>query len=146
LKFAEENAASRWELQNLIAGLSDADFDRPAGGGWTVATILCHLAFWDLRVFYALPYWEDPSFRMAPMAPDAVDSINRAARPVFGAISGRAAAQLALESAGAVDAQLEKLSGDIAARIAGAGFERHLRRSLHRREHLRKIEEALGER
>jgi hypothetical protein len=54
--------------------------------------------------------------------------------------------RLALESAVAVDAQVAETSGGLAGRMLCGGFEGFLRRSLHRREHLQKIEKVLAAR
>ena len=63
--FVEENAESRQELAHLIARLDERSFHRPVGSGWTVATLLCHLAFWDRRTLFLLKEWKsgrpDPS-------------------------------------------------------------------------------------
>jgi len=141
--FVQENEASRLELRELIEGLREPDLERDAGAGWTVSTLLCHLAFWDLRILYLVKEWQrsgmEPTVRPGPQA---VDSINEAVKTISRAVPGRLAAQMALESAAAVDSELELLSGEWIDRISSAGLERALRRSLHRREHLRKIKEA----
>jgi hypothetical protein len=54
--------------------------------------------------------------------------------------------RLALESAVAVDAQVAEIPGGPAGRMLCEGFEGFLRRSLHRREHLQKIEKVLAAR
>jgi GrpB-like predicted nucleotidyltransferase (UPF0157 family) len=59
------------------------------------------------------------------------------------AVPGAAAAKLALDSALVVDAQLASISDELISQLVSAGFERYLKRSLHRREHLQKIKEAL---
>jgi len=50
--------------------------------------------------------------------------------------------RLALESAVAVDAQVAETSGGPAGRMFCEGVEGFLRRSLHRREHLQKIDKV----
>jgi hypothetical protein len=74
----------------------------------------------------------------------SIDSINQAVNTISLMIPGPAAAKLALDSASAVDAQAGALSDELVERIVAAGFERYLRRSLHRREHLKKILDVLG--
>jgi hypothetical protein len=56
----------------------------------------------------------------------------------------KAAAQLALDAAEAVDGYVEKLTPERAKAIQTSGGERLLNRSLHRRGHLDEIERALG--
>ncbi len=75
----------------------------------------------------------------------SVDSINEAVKAISQTVAGPAAARLAIESAEAVDSQLTQISDVLINQIASAGFDRYLRRSLHRREHLQKIKEALAE-
>ena len=137
--FVQENAASRRELQALTATLSDADFARELGNGWTVSTILCHLAFWDRLVLCRVREWQRTGFEAVRLTAQAVDSINAAAREISRAIPGREAARLALESAEEMDAEVERLSAELIEQIDAGGFERVLRRSIHRREHLSRI-------
>ena len=137
--FVQENEASRRELQALTASLTEADLARDLGNGWTVSTVLCHLAFWDRLVLRRVREWQRSGFEAVRLAPSAVDSINEAAREVSRAVPGREAARMALESAEEVDALVERLSADLIDKIDAAGFERTLRRSIHRREHLRRI-------
>jgi len=58
-------------------------------------------------------------------------------------VPGAAAAKLALDTALAVDSRLASISDELIDQLISAGFERYLKRSLHRREHLQKIKEAL---
>jgi hypothetical protein len=140
----EENHAARQELADLIARLDERSFQCAVGSGWTVSTWLCHLAFWDRLALTLLTEWEGGRFETARLSPQAIDSINEAVRAVSQAVPGPAAAKLALDSAAAVDSRVEEIGDELCERIVAAGFERSLTRSLHRREHLRRIGEALG--
>ena len=86
---------------------------------------------------------EERPARSIRLSPKSIDSINEAVRAVSQAVPGSEAARLALDSAAAVDSLVEGISDELCSQIAGAGRERYLRRSLHRREHLRKLQEAL---
>lgn len=143
--FIEENQAARLELGELVSRLDERSFSRAVGPGWTVSTMLCHLAFWDQRVLFLLGEWQSGRFEPTRLSLQSVDSINEAVKAISQAVSGPAAAKLALDSAAAVDLRLTGISEDLAGQIVTAGFERYLRRSLHRREHLQKIKEALDE-
>jgi hypothetical protein len=143
-KFAEENRASTEELKMLVAGLRGAGHDQSVGNGWTVATMLCHMAMWDGRVEYALKEWKVTGRVPTNIAADATDFINRAARDVFAAVPGRAAAELAVKKAEELDAFLGKLDDAFCEQVVAAGFERMLRRSLHRRKHLDQMRDALS--
>jgi hypothetical protein len=46
---------------------------------------------------------------------------------------------MAIESAEELDTELERLSGELIEQIDAGGFERVLRRAIHRREHLRRL-------
>jgi Mycothiol maleylpyruvate isomerase N-terminal domain len=142
--FVEENNASRLELNDLISRLDERSFNIEVGPGWTVSTVLCHLAFWDQRVLFVLKKWKSAGFEPSRLTPLSVDSINQAAAAIARAVPGPAAARLAIESAAAVDSQVAETGDELASQMLSAGFERFLRRYLHRREHLQKIEKALA--
>jgi hypothetical protein len=72
-----------------------------------------------------------------------VASINEAVNMIALRIPAPAAIALAVESAAAVDTLIGTIDEELAERIIAAGFERYLRRSCHRREHLRRIRRAL---
>lgn len=141
--YAVENAHERQRLQTLISSLSDEDMNRRLANGWTVAITLAHLAFWDQRQLVLLKRWERNGVQPAPAD---VDTINEAVRILAAALPSRTAAQLAIEAAEAIDHELEQISADLAAEIEARGHSRMLRRALHRREHLDKIEQALSTR
>jgi hypothetical protein len=142
--FVEENQAARQELAELIARLDERSFQCAAGSGWTVSTLLCHLAFWDRMALAMLTKWGSGGGEPPRLSAQSIDSINEAVKAISGAVPGPAAARLALDSAAAVDRQVEGIGDELRGRIVSAGFERSLMRSLHRREHLRRIREALS--
>jgi hypothetical protein len=143
-EFAEENRASTEELRTLVAGLREADYGKPVGNGWTVTTLLCHLALWDGRAAYTLQQWQRSGEIPSNVAKDATDFINLAARDVFAVMPGRVAAELAVKRAETLNAWLELLSDAFCKQVVTAGFERMLRRSLHRRAHIAQMRAALG--
>ncbi len=142
--YLEINRASRKELRDFIARLEDADFERSVGNGWTVGTMLCHMAFWDQVALARLKRWGATQFEPVQIRDQHTDDINAAARFLSRVIPARQCAQLVIESAEAVDRELEQVNEDLAGRIAAAGLERILHRSMHRRDHLRTLEQALG--
>ena len=142
--FVDENDAARVELSEFIAGLDERSFRFPVGSGWTISTCLCHLAFWDHRVLFLLSEWERTGqLERSRFSSQSVNSINQAVNAISQAVPGAAAAKLALDSALAVDSLLASISDELIRQLVSAGFERYLKRSLHRREHLQKIKEAL---
>ena len=142
--FIDENDAAREELSEFIAGLDERSFMFPLGSGWTISTCLCHLAFWDHRVLFLLSEWERTGqLETSRLSSQSVNSINQAVTAISQAVPGAAAAKLVLNTALAVDSLLASISDELISQLVSAGFERYLKRSLHRREHLQKIKEAL---
>lgn len=142
--FVAENQAARQELAALIARLDEHSFQCAVGSGWTMSTLLCHVAFWDRLALSVLTKSENGGEQPTRLIPQSIDSINEAVSAVSQAVPGPAAAKLALNSAADVDRLVEGIGGELCDQIVQAGFGRFLGRSLHRREHLRKIKEALG--
>jgi len=143
--FIEENAASLAELTQLVSGLDDRAYQTPTGPGWTLATSLCHLAFWDQRILYLLREWErNGTIEPATLGGQSLQATNHAVNAIAQAVPAAAAGKLVLESAAAVDTYLTQISDEFIVRLAAAGLERYLRRALHRREHLSKFKEVLA--
>jgi hypothetical protein len=138
--YIQENARALARLRDLIAKLSDADLQRPLGGGWTVATALTHLAFWDRARLTALERWQT---RGVPDGGNDSESVNAGVQMLSGAIPPRTTAQLAIASAEALDAALEQIAPELAAAIDASSSRALLRRSVHRNEHIDQIERAL---
>ena len=118
--FVEENEAARRELSELIAQLDDRSFKCAVGSGWTVSTLLCHLAFWDQRVLFLLREWQAGQFEPLRLSSQSVDSINEAVKTISQEVPGPAAAKLALESATAVDSLLAGIGDELAGKIVEA--------------------------
>ena len=143
--FTTHNDTERARLRALVARLSDADLVRPMPGGWTVAAVLAHLAFWDQRILVLLERWEQSPSAVPPAINGAdVDWVNDAAKPHFLAMAPRRAAELAVTIAEAVDAKVAALPDELLARNEAAGSPLLMTRATHREEHLGEIERALG--
>ena len=143
--YIARNDAERARLRALVARLSDADLARPMPGGWTVAAVLAHLAFWDQRIMVLLERWEQSPSAVPRVINEAdVDWVNDAAKPHFLAMPPRRAAELAVAIAEAVDAKVAALPDDLLARNEAAGKPLFMTRAEHRREHLGEIEHVLG--
>jgi hypothetical protein len=138
--FAAENGTTRDRLRQLVARLSDVDLARPLGDGWTAATALAHLAFWDCRLRLLLDRWKRDGVGSPALDEDTV---NEALREICAALPARTAGDLAVAAAEAVDRTLEQAHPDLIAQIEKLGIEWPLRRALHRQEHLDLIENAL---
>lgn len=134
--FREQNRTSTERIRTLVAHLSDEQLQQPVGAHWTVATTLIHIAFWDRRVLDILERSEQEGTLITPTI-DVV--VNDFALPFWAAIPPRAAAQIALDMAGTLDARLESCSPSLLADLY-ARNERWVNRSLHRGQHLDEIE------
>jgi uncharacterized damage-inducible protein DinB len=140
--YVAENAAELRRLRTLVGRLSDADLARPTSAGWTVASALAHVAFWDQRVLFWLDRWEHGE---APRGLDHadVDWINEAAKPLCLALAPRAAARLTVEIAEQVDRRLAALPDQRIAANQAAGEPILFVRARHRKTHLDEIERIL---
>ncbi|MSQ35684.1 MAG: hypothetical protein EXR63_00860 [Dehalococcoidia bacterium] len=137
---AAENAGATARLRALVVGLDEAQLARPVGGGWTVATALAHLAFWDRRQHAALQHHRDG----IALGDDDSDNVNAAVEPLLLALAPRAAVEQALEAAAAVDAVISQLSPAVAAEVLAGTHAYVVRRWTHRDEHVAQIERALS--
>ena len=135
----EENAKQTARLEELLS--RDIDLSADAGGGWTVAVVLAHMAFWDRRATGLLKLWDEEG-----RLPDAVndDLLNEVLLPEWLAMDPRAAGALALDAAKKVDEAVQALPSDKAEAIEMMGNGFMLTRGDHRREHIDQIEQALG--
>jgi len=143
--YVAENDAERERLRALVRRLSDGDLARPMDAGWTVASVLAHVALWDQRVVVLLDDWERRGPSWTPPLEDArdVDWVNDAAKPLCLALPPRVAAELAVSIAETVDERVAAVSDPLIEANARAGVL-NWRRAQHRREHLDEIERALG--
>lgn len=143
-----QNDAERERLRSLVTRLSDEELRRQMPDGWTVASVLAHMGFWDARALYWLDTWERGVEPAAPdyENPDDVVWINESAKPLCLALPPRAAAQLALQLAEDTDRKVAALSDEMHAKVqAVGGAPFNLSRAEHRKEHLDDIVKALSD-
>ena len=135
--FTERNRASTERIRALAARLTDDDdLRRPVGEHWTVAIALAHIAFWERRVLAVLGATEREGKVSAP----PIDmSVNDLLLPFWAAMPPHQAAQLAIDSAEAVDARLAGFPPGLLEELYAAG-PRWVVRALHRDVHLDEIE------
>ena len=139
--YVETNRRELDRLKALVERASDDDLARPMDGGWTVASVLGHMAFWDLRIVTALERWgPDGTGPFPSYYEDAVDWINDAAKPIISALEPRAAARVAIEAAEAADRSVAAMSDDLLAKNEETGLYINTDRADHRGEHLNEIE------
>ena len=137
--FVKDNARERARLKKLADSLNDAELNLPLSAGWTIAVALVHLAFWDQRAFILTQKWKKDGVKA--LNPVDTDSLNDALVPISLAIPPRAAANLALAAAEAIDNELEQAPDSLIEAIAALNEPTRLNRAKHRKIHL---EEILG--
>ncbi|MFL5643117.1 MAG: DinB family protein [Chloroflexota bacterium] len=140
--YIDANTRERERMRALIERLDDDGLMAPVNEYWTVAGVLGHIAYWDIRVLVLAEKIE----RGEPWAPgDAEpdgDWLNDSTRPFIHAIPPRDAAEFALRIAEQTDAVVAELPldrmypDDPDSPIYAGRWE-------HRAEHLDEIEAAL---
>ena len=97
--YIQVNDRERERLREFINRLDDDALAAPANGYWTVAGVLGHIAYWDIRVLVlAEKIDRDEPWAPGDAEPDG-DWLNDSTRPIIHAIAPRAAAELALRIA-----------------------------------------------
>jgi hypothetical protein len=140
--YTATNDRERERLRALVEALDDDALTTPVNEYWTVAGVLGHVAFWDIRALLLA----DKVERGEPFGPEDEepegDWLNDATRPLIHAIQPREAAQLALRIAEETDARVARLPAE---RMAPRDPDSPLYavRGDHRGEHLDEIEAAL---
>jgi hypothetical protein len=143
--YVDANRAALDRLKGFIEKASDADLAHPMEDGWTVASVLAHMAFWDLRVVACVEAWgPDGAGPVPTYHDDAVDWINDAAKPLISALAPRVAARVTVEAAEAADRAVAGLSDELSARNEALGSLVNPDRADHRLEHLDEIERTLS--
>jgi hypothetical protein len=140
--YVAENDRERRRLEALVEKLDDVALGRAMPAGWTVASVLAHLAFWDQRIVVLVEQLKRGGPVPTELASD-VDWINDAAKPMQLALPPRRAATLAVETARASDQVVAALSDELLTKNATAGSPINVVRAQHRREHLDEIDEVL---
>lgn len=140
-EFVAANTHERRRLAALVSGLRDEALMRPMGDHWTVSVALAHLAFWDERSLFLLRKWRREGVSPSPID---IDVTNDCLLSLWRAVPPRAAANLAVAAAEAVDRELEELAPELIRAIQDIGEDHKLFRAVHRKRHLDQIEAVLG--
>jgi hypothetical protein len=147
--FVQRNDASRQRLIAVAERLRTTDLQLPtAAGGWTVAQVLGHLAFWDrfLAARWRAALASGPGEQPASLPDDLADMLNDGLQPMWGAMAagaGRAAIDDVLAAAQAIDGIIAGLPAETPVESILAERPALLDRSIHRLEHLAAIDLAL---
>ena len=145
--YIEQNAASRARVLDLVASTSPEVLAAPAEGGWTIAALLAHMAFWERVHIGRLRSAVDAGLAAPPPLPDGTpDLINAAAIPAWLSVPGREAVRIFEQASADADRYLAGLDPAAVEGIRSAGYPRLVERFRHRTEHGDAIEAALGAR
>jgi hypothetical protein len=148
MDYNEENALQRQRLYDLTNGLNEEALGRKLKNGWTVASALIHLAFWDQYYLALLEEWEKSAgatlgnFLVTSRGLN-VDAINSGIEFISLSIPLPAAVELVRNAADSIDCKVRGIPQGAAVAILESEHHRILRRSIHRREHLDHIERVL---
>ena len=150
--FVERNAAGRRRLAALVERLRDSDLTLPTEeGGWTVAQVLGHMAFWDHSMAArwraaAEAAGETGAIEPVYLPSSADDAINPAIAEMLASWTARLGAAVgseALAAAETADIAAEELAGRAPAAYL-ARNPRTVNRWLHREAHIDQIERVLS--
>lgn len=138
--FVIENSRERERLKSLINSLTDAQLSQPIDKNWTIAVALAHIAFWDQRSLSLMRKWASKG-----VSPEPIDFelTNECLLPMWRALTPRAAADLAVSAAKAVDRAIEEAPSSLISEIERIEDRSRLYRSKHRKMHLDEIEAFL---
>jgi hypothetical protein len=141
--FIEANRSSLDRMRMFVEAATDDDLRTEMPAGWTVASVLGHLAFWDQRVQVVLDMAEE-GVKPPPYDEGSVDWINDTAKRFLLAMEPRAIARLAVDIATRTDERVAHLPDELLEEATQLWFTE--RRCDDRNEHLDEIEQALGDR
>jgi hypothetical protein len=143
--FELANDESRARLAGLVATLGPAQLAADLGEGWTVASALAHMGFWDR---WQAERWtemlagtwsaDEGSFLVAERL------ANAALHPYWSGIDAADIPALALAAAEALDALVASAPDSIVVQLEGGPSAFQLHRHRHRDEHIDHIQRILG--
>ena len=140
-KYSQSNREGLERLRSVVRRLTDEQMARSAGGlDWTVGGLLGHMAFYDRRAVAILKKWKAQGISTSAMD---VDVANDAMKPLLNALPPRKAAEIALDAAQAIDAEIDSLDPEMLTKVEANGTPQ-LDRGSHRVHHVEQIEKALG--
>ena len=143
--FVQANDQSRERLAGLTTTLTPSQLEIDLGEGWTVASALAHLGFWDR--------WQAERWERMLSGDWSADSASVKAAEILANealhayLAGMAAADipaLALEAATRLDALVAGASDSLADQLQATPYAYMLHRDRHRNEHLDHIERSIA--
>ncbi|HEY5487159.1 MAG TPA: hypothetical protein VIK06_05875 [Candidatus Limnocylindrales bacterium] len=143
--FELSNAESRERLVRLAARLAPAQMSVDLGEGWTVASALAHMGFWDRwqagrwTEMLAGTWSADEASVLA-----AEHLANSALHPYWSGIDSEDVPALAVAAAATLDALVARAPDALVDQLEGGPSAYLLHRHRHRDEHLDHIERVLA--
>ena len=144
MDFKDDNRIQSDRLKSVLDKLNPAQWSQDIGGGWSIGTMLCHLAFWDQITSVRLRLWKEKGRLAVIPDEDNINSINDSMRFVCAAIDYERGKTLIKKSADEIDSLVRSLTPAQLTELESSGRERWVKRSLHRQHHLERIERALA--
>ncbi len=126
-----------------LASLSDAELAKDTGGGWTVSTVLGHLAFFDRMLLLRWDTFEKDGV-FADLTPGHFDLINYAGAGDWSALLPRAAVATCIEAAERAVERIDALPEKVVSAAVELNRVALLDRIIHWNPHLEQIESAIG--
>ncbi len=140
-QYVIENNRERERLKELVNSITDEELKLVIyKEGWTIAVMLAHIAFWDERRRVMLELWREKGVAQSPYFEDI---FNDSLLPILLLIPPRKAAELAVETADALDRELQELPPPMIKDIEALKEPFALNRGIHRKMHLDEIEAFL---
>jgi len=131
------------ERMRRVASLTDAELAQATGNGWTVSTVLGHLAFFDRMLLLRWDTYEKEGV-FAELTPNHFELINGAGVADWSTIPPRDAAARCVDAAGLAVARIDALPEQSVAYALETNRVALLERMLHWNPHLDQIESAIG--
>ena len=138
--FLASNQRQLERLRQLAGAMTDEELVSPMPAGWTPASVLAHLAFWDRRALLLIDQWKQSGFRESSIDTDLINEVTRA---FFISLPPREAVRLALENAEAIDQALAGLDDAFLEGMTAQGRAVQIDRGRHRAGHLDEIAQTL---
>lgn len=143
--FERDNDESRERLARLVATLTPADLKADLGEGWTVASALAHMGFWDR---WQAGRWSEMLTGNWSAQDESVLAsehlANEALHPYWAGIAAADIPALALEAASGLDVLVARAPDSLVDSLEGGPSAYLLHRHRHRGEHLDHIERVLA--
>ena len=138
----ERNREGLERLRRLTS-LSDSELTKDTGNGWSVATVLGHMAFFDRMLLLRWDAYEKDGV-FAALTPNHFDMINYAGAGDWSALPPSAMVARCIEAAEQAVARIDALPDKAVAVAVETNRPALLERIIHWGPHLDQIESAIG--